>query len=164
MPVLYVVACGARPAADLPPFVTGMKTAGWDVCVVATPDALKFIDRDKLRTLTGDPVRSEYKQPDEPDVLPPADAMVIAPATFNTVNKLACGASDTLALGLLNEAIGRGLKIVAAPAVSDPLARHPAFRTNVETLRSWGVDILPGGPPFPWAGLTAALLARRARE
>lgn len=163
MPVLYVVACGARPAADLPPFVIGMKSAGWEVCVVATPDGLKFIDRDGLATLTGHPVRSAYKQPDEPDALPPADAFAVAPATFNTVNKLACGASDTLALGLLNEAIGLGRPIVVVPAVNGGLARHPAFRSSVETLRSWGVDVISAGPPFPWAELSTALLAGRAQ-
>jgi phosphopantothenoylcysteine synthetase/decarboxylase len=162
MPVLYVVACGARPAADLPPFVTGMRSAGWDVCVIATPDGLKFIDRDRLAALTGHPVRSAYKQPDEPDALPPADAFAVAPATFNTLNKLTSGASDTLALGLLNEAIGFGRPIVVVPAVSGGLARHPAFRTSVETLRSWGISVISAGPPFPWTELTAALLAGRA--
>lgn len=49
-------------------------------------------------------MRFQYKHPDEPDVLPPADAFVVAPATFNTIDKWAQDISDTLALGLLNEA------------------------------------------------------------
>src|SRR4051812_14932081 len=98
-PVLYVIACGGRPAADLPGFVTRMQAVGWLVCVVATPSALKFLDREALAALTGHAVRYDYKQPDEPDVLPRPDAFVIAPATFNTINKMAYGASDTLALG-----------------------------------------------------------------
>jgi hypothetical protein len=40
----------------------------------------KFIDREALAEHTGHPVRSAYKQPDEPDVLPPADAFLVAPA------------------------------------------------------------------------------------
>ena len=153
-PVLYVVACGARPAADLPPFVAEMREAGWDVCVIATPDGLKFIDRMKLEALTGHPVRSEYKQPDEPDVLPPADAFVIAPATFNTVNKLAHGSSDTLALGLLNEGLGRGRPIIVVPVVNADLARHPAFPTSLASLQEWGVQVVDS-----WADLADAALA-----
>jgi hypothetical protein len=41
--VLYVVACGGPPAGDLPAFVTEAQEAGWEVCVVATPSALKFM-------------------------------------------------------------------------------------------------------------------------
>ena len=78
------------------------------MCVIAAPDGMKFLDALRLAELTGHPVRSQYKQPDEPDVLPPADAFVVAPATFNTINKWALGISDTLALGLLNEATGLG--------------------------------------------------------
>ena len=126
-PVLYLVACGGRPAGDLPPFVTRLQDDGWDVCVIATPSGLKFMDTDVLRELTGHVVRADYKQPEEPDVLPPPDAMVVAPATFNTICKWAHGTSDTLALGLLNEAIGLELPIVAVPTPSVALAKHPAF-------------------------------------
>jgi phosphopantothenoylcysteine synthetase/decarboxylase len=164
-PVVYVIACGSRSSADLAPFVSGLQADGWDVCVVATPSALKFIDMAKLAELTGHVVRYDYKQPDEPDVLPPADAMVVAPATFNTICKCAFGSSDTLALGLLNEAVGQGLPIVVVPTPNVALARHPAFVESVARLRSWGVQVLfdperyplptPNmGPPaaalFPW--------------
>jgi phosphopantothenoylcysteine synthetase/decarboxylase len=105
--VLYVVACGGRPAGDLAQFVRHAQDRGWDTCVVATPSGMKFLNAEALAGLTGHPVRSDYKRPEEPDVLPPPDAFVVAPATFNTINKLAAGISDTLALGLLNEAIRR---------------------------------------------------------
>ena len=167
-PVLYIVACGGRPAGDLPGFVSGLLADGWDVCVIATPSALKFMDTAQLAELTGHVVRYDYKQPDEPDVLPPADAITVAPATFNTINKWAHGTSDTLALGILNEAIGLGLPIVAVPVPNVALAKHPAFQESVERLRNWGVHLifdpqrypLPApnmGPPaaglFPWGAL-----------
>lgn len=167
-PVVYVIACGGRPAGALAPFVTDLRTNGWDVCVIATPSALKFMDTAKLAELTGHAVRYDYKQPDEPDVLPLPDAIVVAPATFNTICKCAFGASDTLALGLLNEAVGLGLPIVAVPTPNTALAKHPAFVESVTRLRSWGVRVLfdPGryplpspnmGPPaaalFPWEAL-----------
>src|SRR5688500_10560126 len=142
MPVIYVIACGGRPAGDLSTFVTDLRADGWEVCVVATPAGLKFMDTERLRDLTGHVVRSDYKQPDEPDVLPPPDAMVVAPATFNTINKWAAGISDTLALGLLNEALGLGIPIIAVPTPSTALAQHPAFQTSVRFLRDSGVHLL----------------------
>jgi phosphopantothenoylcysteine synthetase/decarboxylase len=170
--VLYIIASGGRPAGDLVPQVTQMRAAGWDTCVVATPSARKFMCTDQLTEASGHVVRSEYKQPDEEDVLPPPDAMVVAPATFNTINKWTAGISDTVALGLLNEAVGLGLPIVAVPFPNFALARHPAFRASIETLRSWGIRLifdpevhpLPApnmGPPaaelFPWPALMTEL-------
>ena len=150
-PVLYLVACGGRPAGRRGPCIERLHVQGWEVCVVATPSALKFMDTVALGAQTGHVVRSEYKQPDEPDVLPAADAMAILPATFNTINKLAHGTSDTLALGLLNEAIGLGTPIVAVPTPNTGLARHPVFAASVAALRSWGVDVLfdPEAYPLP---------------
>src|ERR1700689_1543168 len=149
--VLYVVACGGYAAGRLTEFVGFAQGEGWDVCVVVTPDGAKFADLQGLAGLTGHPVRSQYKQPDEPDVLPPADAFVVAPATFNTINKWAHGISDTLALGLLNEGLGAGLPIIAAPWPNARLMRHPAFQHAISNLREWGVRFIfdPGRPAVP---------------
>jgi phosphopantothenoylcysteine synthetase/decarboxylase len=161
------VACGGPPAAQLGDFVGFAQQRGWDVCVIATPDGAKFLDEGRLAELTGHPVRSQYKHPDDPDVLPPADAFVVAPATFSTVNRLALGISDTLALGLLNEGLGAGLPIIVVPWPNAALARHPAFQRSVGLLREWGVRVIfdparvpgaPGGPAvFPWSELRDAL-------
>jgi phosphopantothenoylcysteine synthetase/decarboxylase len=167
-PVLYVIVCGGPPAGQIADFVRFAQSHGWDTAVIATPDGAKFLDAASLAELTGHPVRVQYKQPGDPDVLPPATAMVVAPATFSTVNKLAHGISDTLALGLLNEAIGMGLPIIVAPWPNVPLARHPAFERSVADLRAWGLTLvydpanLPGkdGDPatFPWEDLRAEVL------
>jgi phosphopantothenoylcysteine synthetase/decarboxylase len=166
-PVLYVVACGGPPARQLPEFVGAARAQGWDACVIATPDGTKFLDTPRLAEQTGHPVRSQYKGPDDPDVLPPADACVVAPASFNTVNKWALGISDTLALGLLCEAVGLDLPMAAVPWPNAPLARHPAFRRSVAALREWGVRVIfdparvpgaaGGGAPFPWDDLLGVL-------
>jgi phosphopantothenoylcysteine synthetase/decarboxylase len=177
--VLYVVACGGRPAGDLPEFVQYARSQGWDVCVIATPSGLKFLDGAHLASLTGHPVRSDYKRPDERDVLPPPDAFVVAPATFNTINKLAAGISGTLALGLLNEAVGTSLPVIAVPFPNQMLARHPAFVASVAALRSWGVTLIfdaerhplpvpnqgeSGNALFPWPELREALDALHAGQ
>jgi phosphopantothenoylcysteine synthetase/decarboxylase len=173
-PVLYVISGGGPPAQQVADFVRFAQGKGWDVCVIATPDGAKFLDATELAALTGHPVRVQYKDPDEPDVLPPADAFVIAPATFNTVNKLAHGISDTLALGLLNEAIGLGLPIMAVPWPNEALARHPVFQRSVAALREWGVTVIldparlprasEGPASFPWEIVRAELAKLRPAD
>ena len=147
--VLYIIACGGRPAGDLPRFVRYAQDEKWDVCVIATPSGMKFLDSDHLASLTGHPVRCDYKRPDGPDVLPAPDAFVVSPATFNTINKLAAGISDTLALGLLNEAVGTGLPIIAVPFPNQMLARHPAFRRQHRDTAVLGgtADLQPRATP-----------------
>lgn len=169
-PVLYAIGCGGYPSESMPDLVRHSQREGWDVCVVGTRMGMRFLNTDELRTLTGHPVRDDYKQPDDPDVLPDADAFVVAPATFNTVNKLAAGISDTLALGLLNEAIGFGKPVILAPWPNGKLVRHPAFPRSVETLAAAGVRFVfdplnlptpgsgrPGAASFPWTDVHAAL-------
>ena len=156
--VLYVIACAAPPAADVGQLVSLAQQRGWDVCVLTTPSGRRFTDIAALERQTGHPVRSEYKNPGEPDMLPDPDAVIIAPATVNTINKWAAGICDTLALGILVEAIGKRLPIVALPSTNQAHAAHPAFPENIGKLRSWGVSVLFGAGahalPEPGAGGT----------
>jgi phosphopantothenoylcysteine decarboxylase len=157
-PVLYVIACAAPPAAGVSRLVSLAQQRGWDVCVLTTPSGRRFTDTAALERQTGHPVRSEYKNPGEPDVLPDPDAVIVAPATVNTINKWAAGICDTLALGILVEAIGKRLPIVALPSTNEAHAAHPAFIENIGKLRSWGVSVLFGAGvhalPEPGAGGT----------
>ncbi len=163
--VLYIIACAAPPARDIAKFVKMAQRDEWDACLLATPSAMRFFSAPDLRELTGHPVRSEYKEPGDPDVLPDPDAIIVVPATVNTINKWGAGICDTLALGILVEAIGKKLPIVALPSTNYAHAAHPAFAENIEKLRSWGVSVLygpdvykfnaPGGgglhrDSFPW--------------
>ena len=141
-PVLYVLACGSPPTQYLGRLVELAQSAGWDVCAVVSPDGRKFVDTPALAALTGHPVRSTYKNPGDVDVLPDADAMIVAPATVNTINKWALGIADTLPLGLLIEGLGKGLPIVAVPYTNAAMANHPAFEESIAKLRRWGVRVL----------------------
>jgi phosphopantothenoylcysteine synthetase/decarboxylase len=143
-PVLYALVCGSPASRDVGTLVSLAQEAGWEVCVVSSPDALKFLDVPRLAAQTGHPVRHHYKYPGEPDLLPAAEAMIVAPATVNSVNKWAAGIADTLVLGLIVEAIGIGLPIVALPFTNGAMAKHPAFLESIEKLRSWGVTVLFG--------------------
>lgn len=142
--VLYIVTCATPAARDIGKLVSLAQNSGWRPFVIATPSALRFIDRAVLEAQTDAPVRSEYKEPGTPDILPPADAMVVGGASFNTINKWAAGISDTLALGLLTEGIGLGLPLAALPFLNAAQAAHPAFAHSVKELREAGVKILLG--------------------
>lgn len=149
--VLYIISCASRPAQRVPDLVQAAQGAGWHVGVVVTPQATKFVDVPLLEQLTGYPVRSEYKRPEEPDVLPRADAIVVFPATFNTLNKWVLGISDTLALGLLCEYTGLKMPIVAVPCVltASGLDTHPAFSRSIAQLREYGVHIIYEPDKYP---------------
>jgi hypothetical protein len=170
--VLYVIACAAPPVQHIRTGIEKAQAAGWDTCLVLTPSAARWLDVElaELAKLTGHPVRTAYKLPGQPDVLSPPDAILVAPATFNTLNKWAQGIADTLALGLLTEGIGLQLPIVALPYLNQAQARHPALNRSVEFLRANGVTVLLGEGGFvphipkhgdvdayPWDAALAAL-------
>lgn len=141
--VLYVIVCAAGPAGDVGKLVTLAQERDWDVQVIATPAALDFINSEELEDQTGRPVRSQYRKPGQPRS-PRADAIIVAPATYNTINKWANGISDTYALGLLAEAPTLGIPTVALPFVNTALAERRPFQCSVDELRSEGVRILLG--------------------
>lgn len=153
--VLSVVVCGAGPATAITTLVKLALVRGWTVQVIATPDALGFFDPGAVEEMTGNPVRSQYSKPGAPRSRVP-HAIVVAPATYNTICKWAQGTSDTYALGVLAEQTGMGLPIVVLPFVNTALASRLPFRRSVETLRAEGVSVLlgPGGvvPHPPGSG------------
>ena len=164
MPVLYLVACGAPPTAELlshPEAIPGLQADGWTVCVVCTPTGERFLDSAAAVSIaTGYPIRVEPRLPGEPDVLPSPDAVLVAPATFNTLNKWALGISDTLALGILNESLGAGLPIAATVWAKEELQKHPTFDAHAQLLFENGVRFIQpddGDLGFPWKELRAAM-------
>ncbi|MEU0687322.1 flavoprotein [Streptomyces uncialis] len=173
-PVLYAVVTGAPPAKDVGALVDLARRDGWRVCVVATPDAERFLDGDALAAATGHPVVSGWHRPGQAPRLPPPDALVVAPASGNTLAKLAAGISDSFALGVLVEAVGRRAPLIVAPFSNRAHLAHPAIVESVARLRSWGVGVLTEGlyPPHPpgpsaeyarsfaWGSVWAALTAR----
>ncbi|HEV2377662.1 MAG TPA: flavoprotein [Streptosporangiaceae bacterium] len=150
-PVLAVIVCAAGPATAVGTLVKLAHQRGWAVQVIATPSALEFFDAAAIEAQTGSPVRSEYRKPGEPRSAL-ADAVIVAPATYNTINKWAHGISDTYALGVLAETTGLGFPVVVLPFVNSALAARMPFKRSVDALRGEGVRILlgPGGiQPHP---------------
>jgi hypothetical protein len=145
--VLTIVACGAGPAAAIGTYVKLAQDRGWAVQVVATPAALDFFDQQAIADQSGSPVRSQYAKPGASRSRIP-DAILVAPATYNTINKWAHGISDTYVLGILAEATGLDVPIVILPFVNTTLASRTPFRGSVESLRAEGVKILLGPDGF----------------
>jgi len=138
---LSVVVCGAAPTADVGVLVRLAQQHSWEVRAIPTPDALSFVDAAELESMTGNAVEVGYRSPS--DVRPPRpDAVIVAPATFNTVNKAALGITDTHALGVIAEAIGREIPVVMVPWVNAPLAGRAPFRRSLAQLRDEGVRIV----------------------
>lgn len=145
-PFLYVVVCAAGIAADVGRLIAAAQEREWEVGVIATPTAMGgFFDTAAVEARTGRPIRSAWRTPADPRPFPPPDAVVVAPATFNTINKWAAGLGDTLAVATLCEAYGMGVPIAALPCVGDALAAHPAYNDSLIRLRGMGVRF---GEPY----------------
>ncbi|WP_017556503.1 flavoprotein [Nocardiopsis baichengensis] len=144
---VYVVVCAAGPAGDVGKLIDMAHERGWDVQVIATPSALAFIDTDALEKQTGRSVRSEHRAPGSPRS-PKADAIIVAPATFNTINKLANGIADNYALDVVNEAIGLDIPVVILPFTNVAYTNRTPFQRSIDALRSEGVPILIGPEGF----------------
>ena len=128
-PILYVIACAAGPAGQVTRLISYAHARGWDPYLIATPAALDFLDVQELESQTGHPVRSEYRKPGAANgrSLPKANAIIVAPATHNTINKWASGISDNFALGILAEAIGHRTPVVVLRSSTARLLHTPLF-------------------------------------
>lgn len=147
-PVLYLMICGAGPADQIDRMIKLAHADGWDVWCVATPAAVEyFLDLDAVRELTGHVVRTDHQRSGQP-ALPKADAVIVAPATYNTINKWANGIADTYVLTQLAELAGLGVPIVVLPFVNTALAKNRPFQRSVEELRQSGVTVLLGEGGF----------------
>jgi phosphopantothenoylcysteine decarboxylase len=104
-----------------------------------------WIDMPGLHDATGHPVRTGLRAPDEPEFVPRGDAVLVAPATFNTINKCAAGVNDSLALGLINEAVGTpSVPLALVPWVNSSLSSHPADNSGLGRLEGSGArTIMP---------------------
>lgn len=146
--ILYIIVCAAGAATNVDRLVTAAQSRAWDVWIVPTPSAVDFIDVPALEQLTDHPIRARYRQPGEGGKLPPADAVIVAPATYNTINKWAAGISDTFALGLLAELTPSGIPIAVLPFVNASLAANRVFARSVAELRDSSVTVLLGEGAF----------------
>jgi phosphopantothenoylcysteine synthetase/decarboxylase len=127
MPTLSIVVCGAPLASRTADLRAQAEGQGWDVVVTVTDAAREWW------TSTTEGSAHEARHP---------DAVLVCPLTFNTASKWALGISDNRALGLLNEALGSRIPVVAVPMVNDSLWRHPAWASTLQRLQNASVQLV----------------------
>jgi phosphopantothenoylcysteine decarboxylase/phosphopantothenate--cysteine ligase len=123
--------------------IRGLVLAGHDVHVVATEAALRFVGRPTLEAISRNTVNTDlYEAVAEVRhvaIGQAADLIVIAPATANTIAKLAAGLADDL---LGNTVLASKAPLVIAPAMHTEMWQNPATVANIRTLESRGVHLI----------------------
>ncbi|HMD56343.1 MAG TPA: bifunctional phosphopantothenoylcysteine decarboxylase/phosphopantothenate synthase [Solirubrobacteraceae bacterium] len=141
-------------------FVRLATGAGHAVRVIQTPASRRFVGEASFAALTGAPVLvSEFERdpargafPDQPapaheplshlELVANADLFLIAPATANTIAKLAGGHADCL---LTSSALAASCPVLVAPAMNNRMYEHPATQANLRTLAERGVRVIEPG-------------------
>ena len=141
--VAYLLLSGASTAARAPELLRGLVGLGFSqVIVIPTPNAARVISGREIADVAGvQLVESYFDLAIRPR--PPEGVLLFAPCGFNSLNKLAHGIADTLALSVAAEAIGRGTPVIVGPSLNQPLLDHPVARASLATLATWGVTIVP---------------------
>ena len=110
--------------------------------VLPTPNASRIVAPRELADVAGaQVVESYFDLAIRPR--PPRGVVLFAPCSFNSLNKLAHGIADNLALSVVAEAIGRRTPVIVAPSLNQPLLEHPQAQASLRTLPAWGVVIVP---------------------
>src|ERR1017187_5784498 len=134
----------AYKAAEL---ASQLTKQGCEVHVVMTADALRFITEVPFKTLSRHPVITDLYdeiagwQPTHIKLADEADLLLIAPATANTIAKLAQGLAND-ALSCVALALNPRAKVLIAPAMNGKMWLHPATQQNAATLKSRGVEFI----------------------
>ena len=139
----YLILSGAATAArgpELLRWLVGLGFAG--VIAIPTPNASRILAPRELAEVEGARVVESYF-----DLAirprPPRGVVLFAPLSFNSLNKLAHGIADNLALAVAAEAIGRRTPVILGPSLNAPLLAHPEAQASLAKLARWGVEIVP---------------------
>jgi len=141
--VAYLVLSGTTTAARCPELLRELVGVGFStVIAIPTPNAARVVAPRELADVEGaQVVQSYFDLAIRPR--PPRGVVLFAPCSFNSLNKLAHGIADNLALSVVAEAIGRSTPVIVAPSLNAPLLNHPQAQASLQTLPEWGVAIVP---------------------
>ena len=138
--------CGGIAAYKSAEIVRLLRKSGADVTVLMTPDASRFVTPLTLATLSGRDVETdlfadgtEHAWTRHVELGVASDLLVIAPATANTIAKLAAGLCDNL---LTATVLAARCPVVVFPAMDHDMYLHPATEQNLERLRSFGMEVV----------------------
>jgi phosphopantothenoylcysteine decarboxylase len=141
--VAYLVLSGTTTASRCPEILRGLLDLGFStVIALPTPHSSRVVAPRDLADIAGvQVVESYFDSAIRPR--PPRGVVLFAPCSFNSLNKLAHGIADSLALSVAAEAIGRGTPVIVGPSLNQPLLDHPVARASLVTLAGWGVVVVP---------------------
>ena len=141
--VAYLVLSGTSTAARCPEILRGLAGLGFSTIIaLPTPNAARVVAPRELADVEGvQVVQSYFDLAIRPR--PPRGVVLFAPCSFNSLNKLAHGVADNLALSVVAEAIGRATPVIVGPSLNAPLLNHPEARASLKKLPTWGVTIVP---------------------
>ena len=141
--VAYLVLSGTSTAARGPEILRGLVGVGFStVIALPTPNAARIVAARELADLEGvQVVESYFDLAIRPR--PRRGVVLFAPCSFNSLNKLAHGMADNLALSVVAEAIGRRTPVIVGPSLNAPLLAHPQAHASLALLPRWGIKIVP---------------------
>jgi len=123
-----------------------LRRQGASVRAVTTPSARGIVHPWALQFATGhEPVTEITGAVEHVDLCGRegwADVLLIAPATANTVGKIAAAVDDTPVTTCATTALGAGVPVVVAPAMHEPMYDHPGVLDAIDRVESWGVDFV----------------------
>src|SRR5579863_10313391 len=139
--VAYLVLSGTTTAARCPEILRELVGLGFSTVVaLPTPNASRVIAPREMADIDGvQVVESYFDLAIRPR--PPRGVVLFAPCCFNSLNKLAHGIADNLALSVVAEAIGRKTPVIVAPSLNAPLLAHPVAQASLRILPTWNVTI-----------------------
>jgi len=120
---------------------------GAEVIAVMSQMAQRIVHPYLMEWATGNPVVTELTGKIEHVMLAgeykeKADLVLVAPATANTISKIACGIDDTPVTSVVSTAFGSETPIIVVPAMHESMYRHPVLIENIKKLESLGVDFV----------------------
>ncbi len=119
---------------------------GAEVHAVMTEAATHILHPDALHYATGNPAITELggrvEHVEFCGLKGRADLLLIAPATANTIGKIAYGIDDTPVTSFATTALGSGVPVMVVPAMHESMFRHPAVAENLVKLKRWGISIV----------------------
>lgn len=140
-PTIIMGVTGGIAAAKSTLLASRLNKAGFDVRVIMTPNATKFVSELTFRSLTGNKVVTDmFEEPEEWDIrhvslAKKARLAVICPATANFIGKAANGIADDM---LTTTIMALGCPVVVAPAMNDAMWANDAVQANVLKLKGLG--------------------------
>jgi phosphopantothenoylcysteine decarboxylase/phosphopantothenate--cysteine ligase len=188
---ILVGVSGSIAAVEVPKIIRELIRHGAEVQAVMSPEATRIVTAEAIQFATGHPpVLQLTGNVEHVTLLGPgdgrADLYLIAPATANTISKVAHGIDDTPVTSCASVALGGGVPMLIAPAMHAHMGLNPAVQESLEKLRSWGVGVITGASVEgeekiaspeevaaavlhriargPWVGRTVVVIGGAARE